>query len=70
MFDQQRGPNGPLLVGSVAEVLDKIGRQHELFGHDRVLAHVDFGGMAFERVAETVEVLAAEVLPAVRDMTG
>lgn len=69
MFDQQRGANGPLLIGSAQEVVDKIGRQYELFGHDRLLAQVDFGGMSLERVAETVEVLGGEVLPAVRAMT-
>jgi alkanesulfonate monooxygenase SsuD/methylene tetrahydromethanopterin reductase-like flavin-dependent oxidoreductase (luciferase family) len=63
-FDRLTGPHGVLLAGSPAQVLDKILTQHELFGHDRVLAQVDLGSVPFSQVATSIELLATEVLPA------
>lgn len=69
MFDLQRGEDGTLLLGSPQQIVDRIGRQYELFGHDRLLAQIDLGGMPFARVAGIIEILGAEVLPAVRKLT-
>lgn len=59
------GPRGAPFVGSPAEIVDKILYEHELFGHDRFMAQVDIGGQPFAMVAETIERLAVDVLPAV-----
>ncbi|WP_225829846.1 LLM class flavin-dependent oxidoreductase [Streptomyces sp. NK08204] len=69
VFDRQRGEDGTLLLGSPQQIVDRIGRQHELFGHDRLLAQIDLGAMPFARVAAIIEILGAEVLPEVRKFT-
>ena len=69
MFDLQRGEDGALLIGSPQQIVDRIGRQHELFGHDRLLAQIDLGGMPFADVAAIIEILGTEVLPSVRKLT-
>ena len=62
-------PRGSLFVGSPQQVVDKILYQHELFGHDRFMAQIDIGGLPFAAVAAAIELLATEVLPAVRRAT-
>lgn len=64
-FDKRATPDGPLYVGSPQEIIDKIGRAKELFGHDRYLGQMDLGGMPFTKVAEATELLAHEVMPRV-----
>jgi alkanesulfonate monooxygenase SsuD/methylene tetrahydromethanopterin reductase-like flavin-dependent oxidoreductase (luciferase family) len=66
-FDRRAGPDGPLFVGSPQEIVDKLMRGRELFRHQRYLAQIDIGGLPFDRVARTIELLAAKVLPAVKD---
>lgn len=65
-FDELCAPETALNVGSVQEVTEKILQQHELFGHTRFMAQMDIGGMPFKQVAESIELLAGEVAPAVR----
>jgi probable LLM family oxidoreductase len=67
-FDKRAAPAGPLFVGSPQEIVDKIGYERELFGHQRFLAQIDIGGVPFKTVAGMIELLAAEVLPAVKGM--
>ncbi len=59
-------PTGALFVGSPQQIVDKILYEHEMFGHHRFMAQVDIGGLPFEKVAKTLELLGTEVLPAVR----
>ena len=68
-FEQMAGPNNSLFVGSSQEIIEKILRQHELFGHQRFLAQVDIGGLPFNKVAKNIELLATEVAPVVRRET-
>jgi probable LLM family oxidoreductase len=65
-FDALRSPEGALLVGSPAEVAEKILRQREIFGHDRVLLQMSVGTMPHVQVLRAIELLGAEVAPAVR----
>jgi probable LLM family oxidoreductase len=65
-FEEWAGPRGALFAGSPAEVVDKILWEHELLGHDRFLAQVGLGGLPFAATAQSIELLATEVLPAVR----
>lgn len=68
-FDALVAPPDGLLVGSPAEVADKILLQHELFGHDRYIAQCDIGGLPYRHVANTIELFANEVAPSVRRAT-
>jgi len=58
-------PHGALFVGSPQQIVDKILYEHELFRHDRFMAQIDIGGLPFAKVANAIELLAAEVMPAV-----
>ena len=68
-FEQMAGPNNSLFVGSSQEIIEKIIRQYELFGHQRFLAQMDIGGLPFNKVAKNIELLATEVAPVVRRET-
>ncbi|TFV93009.1 LLM class flavin-dependent oxidoreductase [Blastococcus sp. CT_GayMR20] len=65
-FEEWAGPRGALFAGSPAEIVDKILWEHELLGHDRFLAQIGLGGLPFAATAQSIELLATEVLPAVR----
>ena len=65
-FEALRSPEGALIVGSPAEVTEKILRQREIFGHDRVLLQMSVGTMPHDQVLRAIELLASEVAPAVR----
>ena len=64
-FESWAAPEGALLVGSPAEIVDTILFEHDLLGHDRFLAQVGLGGLPFADTAEAIELLATEVLPEV-----
>ena len=65
-FDELCSPRGALVVGSPAEVTDKILAQHAIFGHDRFLAQISVGTMPHENVLTAIELLGTAVAPAVR----
>ncbi|MFL5840182.1 MAG: LLM class flavin-dependent oxidoreductase [Thermoleophilaceae bacterium] len=66
-FEAGRAPGGHLLVGSAAEVTEKILRLKELFGMDRFLAQLSVGPMPHEDLIRAIELLGTEVAPAVRN---
>lgn len=65
-FEQMASPNTALFVGSPEQIVEKVHRQYELFGHTRFLAQVDIGGLPFHKVAKNIELLATEVAPRIR----
>ncbi|SFI86536.1 hypothetical protein SAMN02799624_02411 [Paenibacillus sp. UNC496MF] len=65
-FERMAGPETALAVGSPQQIFEKMLHQRELFGHDRHIVQLDIGGMPFARVAKAIELLAADVAPAVR----
>ena len=69
-FDSWAGPRGALFTGSPQEVIDKIMWENELLGHDRFLAQIGLGGLPFADTARSIELLASEVLPVVRQELG
>lgn len=69
-FDPLCGEDTALLVGSPQQVIEKILRQYELFGHRRFMAQMDIGGLPFAKVAKNIERLAADVAPVVRRETA
>jgi alkanesulfonate monooxygenase SsuD/methylene tetrahydromethanopterin reductase-like flavin-dependent oxidoreductase (luciferase family) len=69
-YAQLASPRGSLFVGSPQEIADKILYQHALFGHQRFLAQIDIGGLPFSKVAQTIELLAGDVLPMVQKALG
>jgi probable LLM family oxidoreductase len=65
-FEHWSGPRGALFAGSPAEIVDKILWEHEILGHSRFLAQVGLGGLGQAETLRSIELLATEVLPAVR----
>jgi probable LLM family oxidoreductase len=65
-FDALCGPRGALMVGSPAEVTEKILFQRDVFGHGRFLGQISVGPMPHEQVLRAMELLGSEVAPAVR----
>ena len=57
---------GGLFAGSPQEVVDKIGTYRQRFGHDLMIFGVELGGLPYERIAASLELFAAEVLPELR----
>jgi probable LLM family oxidoreductase len=66
-FDALREPRGALVVGSPQEVIEKILLQHEIFGHQRFLAQLSVGDLEHRDALRAIELLGAEVAPAVRE---
>jgi probable LLM family oxidoreductase len=65
-FEYMTSPSTALFVGSPDQIVEKVLRQHELFGHKRFLAQVDIGGLPFQKVAKNIELLATEVAPMIK----
>jgi probable LLM family oxidoreductase len=65
-FDALAGPRGPLFVGSPQQIVDKIGYERELFGHQRFMGQSDIGALPYAKLADMIELLASEVMPQVR----
>ncbi|WP_040205946.1 LLM class flavin-dependent oxidoreductase [Neobacillus jeddahensis] len=69
-FEQMTAPEMALFVGSPQQIAEKILKQHELFGNQRFMVQMDIGGLPYKKVAESIELLAAEVAPIVRKETS
>jgi alkanesulfonate monooxygenase SsuD/methylene tetrahydromethanopterin reductase-like flavin-dependent oxidoreductase (luciferase family) len=69
-FDAWSSPRGALFAGSPAEIVDKILWEHEMLGHTRFLAQVGLGGLSQQDTLRSIELLATEILPAVRQAVG
>ncbi|MVN76654.1 LLM class flavin-dependent oxidoreductase [Hymenobacter sp. HMF4947] len=65
-FELLRGPEGPLFVGSVQEVTDKLLYLDRLFGNTRFLAQLILEGIPHQRVMRSIELFGTQVAPAVR----
>ncbi|WP_181783150.1 LLM class flavin-dependent oxidoreductase [Pseudonocardia pini] len=65
-FEQVGSPHGALYVGSPQEIVEKALWEREILGHQRIFAQVDLGGLPYDTVARTIELLATEVAPALR----
>ncbi len=65
-FEALRSPGGSLAVGDADEVAAKMTAVSELLDLDRILLHVSVGTMPHADVMRSIELLGAEVAPAVR----
>lgn len=65
-FDAQASAGGALLVGSPQEVIDKIMTYHEVYGIDRLVVQMGFGGVSQADHLNAIELLGTEVAPVVR----
>ena len=65
-FEQLRGTGGPLLVGSVQEVADKIIYEHQLFGNTRFMVQTIAGELPHEKLLHSIKLFGTEVAAIVR----
>ncbi|MBG9984617.1 LLM class flavin-dependent oxidoreductase [Aerococcaceae bacterium DSM 111022] len=68
-FAQGTDPRSIMNIGSPQQIVEKILSQHELFGHQRYIAQMDFGGVPFDVLMKNVEIIGNEILPAIRKYT-
>lgn len=59
-----------LMVGSPQQIIEKMLYQYELFYQQRFMAQIDFGGVPFDKIEKNIELIATEILPAVRKHTA
>src|SRR5699024_3768987 len=69
-FAQSVDPRNVMNIGSPQEIIEKILYQHELFGHQRYMAQIDFGGVPFDKVMKNIERIGTDVLPAIKKYTA
>ena len=69
-FDRKILPGGPYVVGSPAQVVERILSQHEIFGHQRTLFQLSIGSVSHADLMRAIELLGTEVAPAVRSALG
>lgn len=57
-------------VGSAQQIIEKLLYQHEMFGQQRYIAQIDFGGVPFDKIQKNIEIIGSEILPAIRKYTA
>ncbi|MCX2452005.1 LLM class flavin-dependent oxidoreductase [Pedobacter sp. PLR] len=67
-FDYLR-TDGPLVVGSPQQAIDKIMHQYELFKNTRFLAQLVTGSISHKQVLKTIELLGTQIAPVIRKET-
>ncbi|WP_251549207.1 LLM class flavin-dependent oxidoreductase [Neobacillus muris] len=70
MWAQGADPRNIMNVGSPQQIIEKILYQYELYGHQRYIAQMDFGGVPFEKLVKNIELIGTEILPAIRKYTA
>lgn len=69
-FAQGADPRDVMNIGSPQQIIEKILYQHELFGHQRYIAQMDFGGVPFDQLMKNIEIIGNEILPAIKKHTA
>ncbi|ENH97824.1 oxidoreductase [Gracilibacillus halophilus YIM-C55.5] len=69
-FAQGADRRNVMNIGSPQEIIEKMLYQHEMFGHQRYIAQMDFGGVPFSQLRRNIEQIATEVLPAIKKYTA
>lgn len=69
-FAQGADKRDVMNIGSPQQIIEKILYQHELFGHQRYIAQMDFGGVPFDKLKKNIEIIGTEILPAIRKYTA
>lgn len=68
-FAQAPDYRDALMVGSTEEVIEKLLYQYELYGTQRFLAQIDFGGVPFDKLMKNVEIIGEKIIPAIKKHT-
>jgi alkanesulfonate monooxygenase SsuD/methylene tetrahydromethanopterin reductase-like flavin-dependent oxidoreductase (luciferase family) len=68
-FDEAVDPRDALMIGSPQLIIEKLLYQYELFGQQRFMAQIDFGGVPFEKVMKNIELIGRDIIPALKKYT-
>ncbi|MET1014929.1 MAG: LLM class flavin-dependent oxidoreductase [Paenisporosarcina sp.] len=69
-FAQSSDTRDVMNIGSPQQIIEKILYQHEVFGHQRYIAQMDFGGVPYEKLVKNIELIGTEILPAIKKYTA
>lgn len=69
-FAQATDYRDALMIGSPQQIIEKMLYQYELYGHQRFMAQIDFGGVPYDKVAKNIELIATEIMPAIKKYTA
>lgn len=68
-FAQAPDYRDALMVGSTEQIIEKLLYQYELFGMQRFLAQIDFGGVPFDKIMKNIEIIGNDIIPALKKHT-
>lgn len=68
-FAQAQDTRSIMNIGSPQQIIEKMLYQHEMFGHQRYIGQMDFGGVPFDKLMKNIELIGNEILPAIRKYT-
>lgn len=68
-FAQSTDYREALMVGSPQQIIEKLLYQYELYGQQRFMAQIDFGGLPYDKIVKNIELIATEIIPAVKKYT-
>ena len=68
-FAQGADTRDVMNIGSPQQIIEKILYQHELFGHQRYIGQMDFGGVPFDKLMQNIDLIGNEILPAIKKYT-
>ncbi|MFD2627387.1 LLM class flavin-dependent oxidoreductase [Oceanobacillus kapialis] len=69
-FAQGADPHSIINIGSPEQIIEKMLYQHEMFGHQRYIAQMDFGGMPFDKLRKNIEIIGTKILPQIKKHTA
>lgn len=69
-FAQGADTRDVMNIGSPQQIIEKILYQYELFGHQRYIGQMDFGGVSFDKLMKNVEIMGNEIIPAIKKYTA
>lgn len=69
-FAQGAHPHDVMNIGSPELIIEKILFQHEVFGHQRYIAQMDFGGISFEKLKRNIDIIGTKILPEIKKYTA
>lgn len=69
-LEMEAGPHGAMYAGTAQEAIEKIRWERKVLGMKRLLLQLDWGGMPFDLVKRSVEILGREVAPVIRKEFG
>jgi len=69
-FDEAISPHDALMIGSPQLIIEKLLYQHQLYGQQRFMAQIDFGGVPFNKVMKNIELIGRDIIPAIKKYTS